>query len=268
MVQVDAPPVGSIYFWMYNQGLKQVAIEDIEAACSIAGINIREKDYDNYWRGYYKHEFYASDNWNRIFKFQSWIDKPASKVFQETKYSEFPSHPFKQDVKDRWVPCNKDNKPMIKWGQGCLGMTDAQCYPGQVYLAENLLGCNRIVIDCDGDHDEKLDLELIMFLWKYQSMTHTLMKPKNIDEYAGYEDTGMKIPASFHLTFKVDRVIPTMHFPEAHLDIVGNRRNSLRYLKNKRWNGLDPIEMTDEIWSNLQQFVKHRKESIGVPEGI
>ena len=51
-----------------------------------------------------------------------------------------------------------------------------------------------------------------------------------------------------------------MHFPEAHIDIVGNRRNSLRYMKDKRWNGLQPIEMTDEIWHELQEFVKNRKQ--------
>lgn len=262
MVQVDAPPVGSIYFWMYKEGLKQAAIEDIEAACSASGIVIREKDYDNYWRGYYKHEFYRSDNWERIFKFQSWMDRPASQLFQAASYGEFPSHPFNQDVKDRWVPCNKDNKPMIKWGQGCMSMTDAMCYPHQVYLAENLLGCNRIVVDCDGDHDAKLDIELIMFLWKYSDMTHTLMKPKLICEYEGYEDTGLAIPASFHLTFIVDKVIPTMHFPEAHMDIVGNRRNSLRYLKNKKWNGKQPVQMTEDIWHELQEFVARRKNNV------
>lgn len=260
MVQVDAPPVGSIYFWMYNMGLKQVAIEDIEAACSIAGKDIREKDYDNYWRGYYKHEFYQSDNWERIFRFQNWMDKPASKLFKETGYFEFPTHPFGFDVKDRWVPCNKDNKPMIKWGQGCMSAIDARAYPNQVYLAENMLGCNRIVVDCDGDHDAQLDLELIMFLWKYSDRTHVLSKPKLVCEYEGYEDTGIMVPASFHLTFKVDRVVPTMHFPSSHIDIVGNRRNSLRYFKNKKWNGLQPMDMTDEIWHDLQEFVKRRED--------
>ena len=263
MVQADVlVPSGSIYFWMYSQGLKQVAIEDIEAACAASGVAIRTKDYDNYWRGYYNADLYKTDNWERIFKFHSWMDMPSSKVFQAKTYSEFPSHPYHHDIEARWVPCNGANKPMIKWGEGCMGIIDAKSYQHQVYLAENLKGCNRIVIDCDGDHDEQLDLELIMFLWKYSDKTHMLMKPKMIDEYEGYGNTGLKIPASFHLTFRVDRVIPTMHFPKAHIDIVGNRRNSLRYFKNKIWNGLQPIDMTDEIWQDLQEFIKHREETL------
>lgn len=255
-------PPGSIYLWMYNQGLKQVAIEDIEAACAMSGVNIREKDYDNYWRGYYKHEFYKSDNWERIFRFHKWMDQPSSKLFKTTSYSEFPTHPFGFDVKDRWVPCNAANKPLIKWGQGCMSAIDARSYPNQVYLAENMLGRDKIIVDCDGDHDTQLDLELIMFLQKYLDKTHALMKPKAVCEYEGYEDTGITVPASFHLMFVVDRVIPTMHFPSAHMDIIGNRRNSLRYMKNKVWNGVQPIKMTEEIWHELQEFVKHREETL------
>ena len=256
---VDVPD-GSIYFWMYSQGLRQIPIEDIEMACLSMRKEIREKDYDNYWRGYYKSELYLTDNWNSIFRFHHWLDSNSSTVFLDNSYSKYPEHPYGTNVQDRWVPCNKDNKPMIKWGNGCLDLMDARCYPGQVYLAENMLGCNRIVIDCDGDHDDILDLETIAFLWRFASMTHTLCKPKRIEEYEGYESTGLEIPASFHLTFEVDRVIPTMHFPYAHVDIIGNRRNSLRYLKNKEWNGLLPAKMTEEVWKELQGYIGSRKE--------
>jgi hypothetical protein len=127
-------------------------------------------------------------------------------------------------------------------------------------MAENMIGQRRIVIDCDGDHTDTLDMETIAFLWRYSSITHTLCKPRKIKEYPGYENTGLDIPASFHLTFSVDRVIPTMHFPYAGIDIVGNRRNSLRYFKNKEWNGRQPAELTADIWQDLQAYIKHRKE--------
>lgn len=252
-------PDGSIYFWMYTQGLKQVDLGEIEAMCSMHGKDIRQKDYDNYWRGWYKSDLYRTDNWESIFKFHRWMDAPSSTLMKDCAYHEFPINPYHHDIEERWVPCNKDNKPMIKWGQGCMGYTDAMSYPNQVYLAENLKGCNRIVIDCDGDHEEKLDLETVLFLWRLSSMTHTLMKPKKVKEYEGYGNFDLDMPASFHLTFEVDRVVPTMHFPCAHIDIVGNRRNSLRYLKNKEWNGIQPAKMTDGIWHQIQNYINYRE---------
>ena len=247
---VDVPD-GSIYFWMYSQGLRQVPIEDIEMACLSMRKEIREKDYDNYWRGYYKSELYLTDNWNSIFRFHHWLDSNSSAVFLDNPYSKYPEHPYGTNVQDRWVPCNKDNKPMIKWGNGCMSLADAVAYPNQMYLAENLKGSKRIVIDCDGDHGEQLDVETMSFLHRYKSMTHCIEKPGRIF---------MGMPVSFHLTFKVDRIIPTMHFPYAHVDIIGNRRNSLRYLKNKEWNGLLPAKMTEEVWKELQGYIGSRKE--------
>ena len=251
-------PQGSIYFWMYSMGLKHVDLDELILQVHAAGKDVREKDYDNYWRGWYKADLYITGQWDRIFKFHHWLDVQPSKTFTDTPYHKYPDHPYAEDIEERWVPCNKNNKPMIKWGEGCMSYTDAMCYPHSCYLAENMKGCNRIVIDCDGDHDAKLDMETIAFLWRFASMTHTLVKPKNINEYEGYENTGLQIPASFHLTFEVTKVIPTMHFPEAHIDIVGNRRNSLRYFKNKLHNGKPPARMTEEIWSQLQQYIKHR----------
>ena len=66
------------------------------------------------------------------------------------------------------------------------------------------------------------------------------------------------MPASFHLTFAVDRVIPTMHFSKAHMDIVGNKENSLRYLKNKIWNGIEPLPMNEAIWDDIKSYVERR----------
>ena len=119
-------------------------------------------------------------------------------------------------------------------------------------------GTHTIVIDCDGDHEEPWDWETIDFLWRYTDMTHSIFKTEwRNPSYMGHI---LRVPPSFHLTFKTDRVIPTMHFPYAHIDIVGNRRNSLRYWKNKKWNHREPIPMTSDLWSELKQYIKYRKE--------
>ena len=51
MVEV---PQGSIYFWMYEMGLKHVDLDEIRIACYSAGKNIRDKDFQNYWNGWYR----------------------------------------------------------------------------------------------------------------------------------------------------------------------------------------------------------------------
>ena len=257
-------PDGSIYFWMFNQGLKHVPLDAIEVACRMRGKEIRPKDEENYWNGYYRSDLYLGHGKDDVFKLtKSHRGMHVQSIeFLTTPYHEYPEHPYlgMPEIEKRFVPCNKDNKPMIKWGNGCMDLSDALAVMGQVYLAENLKGCKFIVIDCDGDHDEELDTETIAFLYRFSNITHMMSKPKLINQYEGYEDTKCTVPASFHLSFMVDRVIPTMHFPWANIDIVGNRANSLRYFKNKVWNGLPPTLMTDELWSRFQEYIKYRKE--------
>ena len=253
-------PSGSIYFWMYTQGLKQVNENDIASACRAAGVSIRDKDWQNYWNGYYNSDMYhgrGSDDMFMLSRNGMHAGRERPVDFLCTEYRNYPEHPYAHNeyqVENRWVPCNKDNKPMIKWGNGCLSLADACAYKSQVYLAENLKGTRFIVIDCDGDHGDELDLETMAFLNWWRDKTHCIVKPG--------QDENM--PASFHLTFETDRIIPTMHFPYAHIDIVGNRRNSLRYWKNKKWNGIAPATMTDIWWQMLQEYIEHRKETVNV----
>jgi len=259
-------PSGSIYFWMYKQGLKHVPWSHVRCSVLQAGKEIRDKDEVNFWNGWYRSDLYLGEGKEDVFMLtRSQRPKAASSGYMDTPFEGYPVHPYlgKPEVENRWVPCNMDNKPMMKWGNGCMSLADAKACRDQVYLAENLKGCQHIVIDCDGDHEMPIDMETVGFLFKYTSMTHAMFKPKVIDEYEGYEATGCKLPASFHLSFKVDRLIPTMHFPWAHIDIVGNRRNSLRYFKDKNWNGLPMAEMTPEIWEEIKAYVKHRKEGEG-----
>jgi len=254
MIQV---PDGSIYFWMYEQGLKHVQRQQIEVACSLASKQIRDKDWQNYWNGFYRSDLYHGPGAEDIFmlKKSGFKNRQGSDDFLTLDYMLYESHPYNgieyPEIQNRWVPCNKDNKPMIKWGNGCMSLSDAVAYKDQVYLAENLKGTRFIVIDCDGDHGDELDLETMYFLNRWRHETHCLVKPNSESN---------SVPTSFHLTFEVCKVIPTMHFPYAHIDIVGNRRNSLRYWKNKEWNHIEPIEMTGQRWNELQEYIKYRKE--------
>ena len=244
-------PEGSIYFWMYTQGLKHVPLSDIVLACQMAGVEIRQKDEQNYWNGWYRSDMYSGPRRSAL-EFGS--VHAAGKNYFQLEYRDYPVHPYlgQPDPANRFVPCDKDNRPLIKWSSGCLEMDDARAYKDAVYLGENLKGCKFIVVDCDGDHGDELDLDTIRFLSQFR--THRLSKP-------GDENTVDGMPVSFHLTFRVDRVIPTMHFPKAHVDIVGNRHNSLRYFKNKEWNGVEPIDMTDEIWDEIKSYIRTREES-------
>ena len=253
-------PSGSIYTWMYRMGLYLIPLEDIEREVRRAGKDIRKKDYDNYFNGVRNSYFKNGDTHNGNTPLV--YTPPPATAFTVKSWDEYPMHPWAglPEIDQRWVPIGENGKPLIQWSKGCLYRKQAEEFPGMVSLAETLKWTQMIVIDCDGDHGEKLDMKTIDFLWKYGSMTHKLDKPKLISEYNGYERTMDFRPASFHLTFKVDRVIPTMHFPECSMDIIGNKCNSLRYLKNKVSNGLQPLTMDATIWNDLVNYVKDRRE--------
>lgn len=255
-------PSGSIYIWMYVMGLKHVPYKDVERAVYDVGKDVRPKDYDNYWRGFYNSDLYYGEGESDLTLLNPRPEPPTS-LFLVTPWDEYPAHPYIRlpEIEQRWIPCNQLNKPMIRWKQRAMFKDEAERYFGMQYLAENLKGTKMIVIDCDGDHSDTLDMETINFLWRYHDMTHAMDKPKTISEYDGYETSLDFRPASFHLTFAVDKVIPTMHFPDVGIDIIGNRKNSLRYYKNKVHNGLEPKVMTPTIWRELQEYIRYRKEN-------
>lgn len=251
-------PGGSLYFWCYTQGLKHVPLDAVQAAALATGRVLRDKDVENYWNGWYRSNNYGQNSKHDMFVLKHCKEK---KPFVTTPLSAYPNNPLwnQPEISERWVPCSATNKPMKKWSNGCMSKEDAEAYSHQVYLAENIKGTSFVIIDCDGDHDEKLDLELIRFLYPMTNITHTLFKPKLITSYEGYEDSGLNMPASFHLTFVTNKIIPTMHFPECHIDIIGNEKNSLRYWKNKIWNGMSPKVLTNDIWTKLQEYVKGKE---------
>lgn len=255
-------PEGSLYFWCYEEGLKHHELDDVINAVRSTGRELRPKDVQNYWNGWYRSDLYTGQAPGRIWSMElAQGAKTASNLFPGKSYLDYPDHPYLEmpEVEKRWVPCNQDNKPMIPWSDGCMLIEDARAKRNARYLAENMKGTKMIVVDCDGDHTDDLDFKAISFLSQFREETHCLSKPKLIPEYDGYEHLHLDIPASFHLTFAVDRLIPTMHFPEAGMDIIGNAGNSLRYRKNKTWNHVQPAEMTPEIWDMLRSYVERRR---------
>ena len=251
-------PTGSLYFWCYTMGLKHVDFNELVDAVTANGKSLRKKDIDNYWNGWYRSDLYG-DEPHSIWEYTSRAIEPRKGLVPLNEYPAMPDEYSGTSPECRWIPCNSQNKPMIKWGGGCLTLVDAVSWPNQVYLAENNKGCNRIIIDCDGDHGDGLDLETILFLSQYIPVTHTLYKTKLVTDYEGYENTTIDEPASFHLSFTVDRIIPTMHFPFAGIDIIGNKENSLRYIKTKKHNGLQPAVLTDEIWEDICNYIRMRE---------
>lgn len=248
-MNIQLPPEGSsIYLWMYNQGLKHIEWTDIIQAVAASTHRLREKDAANYWRGWYKSDLYKGDRKVSI------INPPTKQVkpFYDMSYDMYPEHPYinQPEIENRYVPCGDEGNPLIKWSHGCLSMSDAKAFNGCKYIGENLKGCKHIVIDIDGDHNGNEDDTVAKAFNHFRSQTHCLIKPD-------------KKQLSYHLTFKVDKVIPTMHFPLAHVDICGNKMNQIRYFKNKKWNGIKPIEMNNNIWKQIQDIIKELEKNNG-----
>lgn len=251
-------PDGSLYFWFYEMGLKHVPWSDVVSAVHAAGRQIRMKDRSNYWNGWNNAAPSSYDSDPYLIRDRRELVTPV-RSFATMRYEDYPEGIELWQRTDRWVPIDENIKPLVKWSEVRMGIDEARATPGCVYVSENLKGTNLIVIDCDGDHGSSLDLDTVKFLRRWSNHTHCMDKPKLVCEYEGYEDSGLTIPASFHLMFKTDRVIPTMHFTHCHIDVLGNKTNVLRCRKNKIWNRIQPAEMTSEIWEELKQYVESKK---------
>lgn len=242
MCNPEPIPDGSIYLWMYRQGLKHVDVDKLVDALRLAGKDIRKKDMENYWNGYYNSSMYSGPGARSILDLTSYSSR-ENKV--SCNLNDYPLNPFdgKPEPSNRFVPCC-DGKPLIRWSQGCMTKTDALAMSNCNGLAENLKGCHRIIIDFDGDHDkDKLDYGCINLGNDLACSTSAWLKPV-------YTDYG-HMSVSLHVEFWTDRVIPTMHFPQAKIDIIGNEKNSIRYFKNKIWNGIEPAILDESTWLRI-----------------
>ena len=265
MTEDPCPPKGaSIYTWMYRQGLKGRKIEDVVSEVYANGHFIRGKDEQNFWNGVHNRQLYQGS--------QSALMIPSELRSKTTPYSDYPIHPYldQPEIANRWVPMDKNMRPMIRWSLGCMSLSDAQhfsrVFRGKVvkskYVSENLKGTKLIAIDVDGDHEGELDIDVIEAFAPLMDLTASFYKRDIVLDHVSPDSYDLKLlalPTSYHLIFSVDRLIPTMHFPEAHIDIVGNTANSLRHCKNKIYNGLKPSSMTDEIWNYMLDYIERRK---------
>lgn len=265
---IDNVPEGSIYYWCYIQGLKHIDLRDVEHAVHQASKIMRDKDVANYWAGYYNSDLYKDGESSRsILKFCQ-VDR-STNTFYEMKYSEYPENPFvgKPEPPNRWVPCSDAGRPLIKWGNGCLLKSEAMALSPNRKLAENLKGCQHIAIDIDGDHDDELDYQTIIFGHHLSKRTYSMLKPVTVEDVllktnkdvTNFRGNVLDMTTSMHILFTTDKVIPTMHFANAHIDIIGNEKNSIRYLKNKVPNDLEMIPMTDDIWESLVDYIRERE---------
>lgn len=257
--RIDPVPEGSIYFWMYTQGLRQIPYEEVEIALRDAGKIIREKDHDNYWNGYHNSVLYHGDPFSIPMP-----DKPQRNKYPSLSSFELNSLASMPPIKNRWVPCNSDNKPLIKWSKGCMTHADAMARRGYQYMAENLKGTDRIVIDFDIEHGDKRDEGLADFAAMFL----------DTNKYCCFVRMDGEKIASMHLMFSTDLLIPTMHFPEAKIDILGNANNQLRYFKNKQWNRVKATPLNETEWNLIMNYLmtkevrngKENNDSIGILE--
>lgn len=248
---MDPVPDGSIYFWCYTQGLKKIKLFDVLEAVRVAGKVMRKKDIANYWNGY-NNSNKSDEHDNRRSILDLTPSHRSPNTFYVMEYSEYPDLPEGEEPDDRWIPCTKNGKPLTKWGEKRMTKGFAEFWKDSESLAENLKGCRHIVVDIDGDHDkDNPDAETIAFGNKLRYLTETYMDPWYLEHET--------MCPSMHLVFKTDKIIPTRHFPNAHIDILGNKTNQARYFKDKISNNLPQIEMTDYIWSMIVEYIKNRE---------
>lgn len=229
----------SIYMDMFTAGTRLIPLDSILRVCEQEGITVRRKDVTNYWNGvrrtqsvdllaipeYHEPRSIDTHTWDDYPKLpDGWLENPVRYFPTDTQ----PSKPY----------------PGFKWGSKVVSRRLAEQLSPIGMVGENLIAQPYICLDIDGDHDkDNIDLELLSYFAPWKKLTES------------WESR----PESFHLIFGVDRVVPTMHFPKAHLDILGNARNQARYLKDKTPSGVR-IPMDHKMWEQVKGWVASRSK--------
>ena len=241
-------PNGSIYAAMFRAGKYGIPFEDCESICDYYGINIRAKDVRSW-----------TDGANVGVRIKSAMNSLSPRITtvntrkQFPKLTDFPVDFNTTIMHKSFFPCNWENKPMQKWGYSegfdpeLMDISSALLLSDVGFIGFNMLMQNFIVIDIDGvGHGDK-DEQVIKWGRKWSSQTETWEDPHKV--------------GSFHLYFLTNRLIPTMHYPEAKIDILGNAKNTACYRKNKQSNGRPMMYLTSAIWKDLMDYVQSRKEN-------
>lgn len=247
-------PGESPYIAMYTAGLKGIPIEEISAHLHLIGTQIRQKDINNWSRGFNKRVDYKpepQESFNPMSKIKA--AKLRQKPFESYKLSDFWTYPSSwKGTPIRFFPCSKENKPLIRWGwQGdiqpkLLDYNTAKSKSPCGWVGQNMLYQQFIVIDIDGTGHGEFDSKTINFGYSLRQNTLTFEDPKK--------------PGSYHIYFATNRMIPVKHFPWAKIDLMGNAVNAAVYFKDKVSNGLPMATLTEQVWSQLIAYELSRKE--------
>lgn len=243
---------GSPYYGMYHCGYYGVPIEACLAKCRANGIAIRQKDIRSYEDGMFKRNVGNNVKQN---VYVNRRDLEYGIPFDNMKLKDFPKMPIGwKGSKRRFFPCTQDNRPMQKWGYTkdfipeLYDQADAKALSPCGWVGQNMLYQRFIVLDIDGRGHGQEDPEVIEFGSQFKNKTFTMEDPAK--------------PGSFHLYFATDRLIPVRHFPWAKLDLMGNAVNAAVYMKNKKPNGISPMELDEYVWQSMIEYQKQRKEKI------
>lgn len=262
----------SPYFGMFRAGRLGYSIEEVTSHCTAHGIPLRAKDIQSWQDGAFKNQVSQamfeqqlaekrSRPGSRLNPVGFSVDMPANlpsirlagqPSFDTVRLTDLPRLPDGwHGCERRFFPCTADNRPMMQWGwrpnfePNLMLRVDAEAISPVHWVGQNMLYQNFIVMDIDGVGHGVTDEEVIRFGTQFRNSTMTLEDPRK--------------PGSFHLYFMTDRLIPVKHFPHAKLDLMGNAVNAAVYFKNKKSNGIPPMELTSDIWDALQRYQISRK---------
>lgn len=266
-------PAGqSPYFGMFRAGRLGYTIEEVTSHCTMLGIPLRAKDIQSWQDGAFKNQVSQAIFEQRLAEKRK---QPGSRInptgrmtnvpvnlpslrlankpsFDEAKLTDFPKLPDGwKGCERRFFPCTPDNRPMMQWGwrpgfePNLMLRCDAEALSPVHWVGQNMLYQNFIVMDIDGVGHGTKDQAVIDFGNMFRDMTLTLEDPRK--------------QGSFHLYFMTDRLIPVKHFGHAKLDLMGNAVNAAVYFKNKVSNGIEPAELTSQIWDAMQRYQVSRK---------
>lgn len=246
-------PNESPYFAMYTAGLKGIPLEEVSNFLNMIGTDIRRKDVEQWVNGFNRRRPYdPSSTFNPVSRREEiQFIKPDFSLTKLSDLEEFPSD--WNPVVNRFFPCSKDNRPLIKWGWSngyTPSLTDyatAKANSPCGWVGQNMLYQQFIVLDIDGVGHGEVDQQTIDFGNMFKNYTLTFEDPAK--------------PGSFHLYFRTNKLVPLKHFPWAKIDLMGNTRNAAVYFKNKQSNNVKPALLTEEIWSTLMEYQKVRKEN-------
>lgn len=240
----------SPYISMFRAGCMGIPIEECICLCDQLVIPLRAKDIEAWKDGYWKFELRTSKS----------ILNPKLKPLTNsdtiirTKLNEFEQWPSGWIGTDlRWFPCSGENIPLQKWGYNpetnqkpiLYDRPTAQALSEVGWVAQNLYAQPFIVIDIDGVGHGETDFKVMQFGDKFRKITEVWEDPNKI--------------GSFHLYFNTQYQIPIGHYNYAKLDLMGNQTNTAVYTKNKVSNGIERATLTEDIWIELQEYVKGRK---------